>query len=180
MPSTPKRFDPKSRWVKYQDGLWIQSRKRIFLYWFKFLQHAEESAEYQVDWRKYEGWGGANYVLGTKFDDFWNNNWQSLFGVKKEGDAPLFPLSTKQPKADGLRHALLVYENLHRGSNWDIAIAIAKREQTQRGVVGSSFFYAREDVESGREDRMIIQSRVGRYKKAAKKHLANVCDGQFP
>ena len=180
MISSPKRFDPKSRWVKYQDSLWIQSRKRIFLYWYKFLQHAERSEDYTVNWDRYEGWGGANYVLNTKFDFFWNENWQKLFGVKKEGDKPLFPLSTKQPKADGLRYALLVYENLHRGSNWNIAIAIARREKTQRGVVGSSFFYAREDVEAGKEDRMIIQSRVGRYKKAATRHLENVCEGQFP
>jgi hypothetical protein len=180
MISSPKRFDPKSRWVKYQDGLWIQSRKRVFLYWYKFLQHAEKSEDFTVNWDRYVGWGDPKYVLSTKFDDFWNENWQTLFGVKNEGDVSLFPLSTKQPKADGLRYALLVYENLHSGSNWDIAIAIAKREQTQRGVVGSSFFYAREDVESGKEDRMIIQSRVGRYKKAAKKHLENVCEGQFP
>jgi hypothetical protein len=48
--------------------------------------------------------------------------------VKKEGDVPLFPLSTKQPKADGLRYAFLVYGNLHRGSNWDVAKWIAKSE----------------------------------------------------
>ena len=42
----------------------------MFLYWFKFLQEAEKSDEYQVDWSKYKGWGSANYILGSKFDDF--------------------------------------------------------------------------------------------------------------
>ena len=112
MSSIPKRFDPRSRWVKYKDGLWIQSRKRIFLYWFKFLQHAERSQDFVVDWSQYEGWGGSNYILGTKFDTFWNENWKTLFGIKNEGDSPLFSLSTKQPKAEGIRYALLVYENL--------------------------------------------------------------------
>ena len=83
----PSRFDPKSRWVKYdkESQLWIPSRKRIFLYWFKFLQHAERDSSRKVDWKKYEGWGGANYILGTKFDDFWEQNWKELFGVKNEG-----------------------------------------------------------------------------------------------
>ena len=180
MRSTPKRFDPRSRWVKYKDGLWIQSRKRIFLYWFKFLQHAERSQDFVVDWSLYEGWGGSNYILGTKFDTFWNENWKTLFGIKNEGDSPLFSLSTKQPKAEGIRYALLVYENLHRGSNWDIAVWIAKRETSKRGTLGDSFFYARGDVVSGSEDRIVIQSRVGRYKTAAKKYMQNVCEGQFP
>ena len=179
-----KRFDPKSRWVKYQDGLWIQSRKRIYLYWFKFLQIAEQDPKLKVDWKKYEGWGGANYVLGTKFDDFWKDNWKSLFGIKNEGDEPKFPLSTKQPKADALRYALLVYENKHRGSNWEIAIWIAKREVQKRGsgLTSSSLFYAREDMKEDYsvEDKMIIQSRIGRYKKTAGKYLHNVCNGIFP
>ena len=182
MISSPKRFDPKSRWVKYQDSLWIQSRKRIFLYWYKFLQHAERSEDYTVNWDRYEGWGGSNYVLNTKFDFFWNENWQKLFGVKKEGDKPLFPLSTKQPKADGLRYALLVYENLHRGSNWDIAKWIAQRETSKRGagLTNYTFYYALEDGSEGKDTKLVIQSRVGRYKNAAKKHLENVCEGQFP
>ena len=80
---------------------------------------------------------------------FWEQNWKELFGVKNEGDEPKFSLSTKQPKADGIRYALLVYENLHRGDNWKIAQWIAKREEQKRGAgVGGSFFYAREDVDS--------------------------------
>ena len=179
----PSRFDPKSRWVKYdkESQLWIPSRKRIFLYWFKFLQHAERDSSRKVNWKKYEGWGGANYILGTKFDDFWEQNWKELFGVKNEGDEPKFSLSTKQPKADGIRYALLVYENLHRGDNWKIAEWIAKREEQKRGAgVGGSFFYAREDVDSDFEMKQIMQSRVGRYKTASKKYLDNVCKGIFP
>ena len=182
MRSTPKRFDPRSRWVKYKDGLWIQSRKRIFLYWFKFLQHAERSQDFVVDWSLYEDWGGSNYILGTKFDTFWNENWKTLFGIKNEGDSPLFSLSTTQPKADGIRYALLVYENKHRGSNWDIAKWIAKREISKRGagLTNYTFHYALEDGSEGADTKLVIQSRVGRYKAAAKKYMQNVCEGQFP
>ena len=51
------------------------------------------------------------------------------------------------PKADGIRYALLVYENLHRGSNWDIAIHIQKEETRKRYPV-PSFSYAMEDLKT--------------------------------
>ncbi len=38
------------RKLRYRDGFWIDARKRVYLYWFKFLQHAERSADYTVDW----------------------------------------------------------------------------------------------------------------------------------
>ena len=60
----------KSRWIKYdaKSGLWTQSNKRIYLYWYSFLQHAERDRTRVVDWGKYEGWGDADEVLNTKFD----------------------------------------------------------------------------------------------------------------
>ena len=186
MTKKPSRFDPKSRWVKYdkESKLWIPSRKRIFLYWFKFLILAEQSSEHKVDWSKYKDWGDANYILGTKFDLFWEENWKDLFGIKNEGDVPKYSLSTKQPKVDGMRYALLVYENKHRGSNFEIAKWIAKREETKRGsgLTSSSLYFGREDVQKymGREDKMITQSMVGRYMRLSNKYLLNVCNGIFP
>ena len=174
------RFDPKSRWVRYHKAteLWIPNRKRIYLYWFKFLQHAERHQTKVVDWSKYEGWGGANEVLGSKFDDWWGNHWIDLFGYKK-GEQPKHSLSTNRPKPDGIRYALLVYENLHRGSNWEIAIWLQKKESQKRYGV-QSLFFASENVVSGSTDRQEIQSKIGRYKRAADKYLDNVCVGKFP
>ena len=186
MNKRPKRFDPRSKYVRYdkKSGLWITQRKRIYLYWFKFLRIAEQDPDYKVDWSKYNGWGGGNYILGTKFDEFWEEKWQSLFGVKVMGGTAKFSLTTDKPKTDAIRYALLVYENKHRGSNWQIAKWIAKRENAKRGagLTSSSLFYAREDMEGeyGAEDKLIIQSRIGRYKSSAKKYLSNVCVGQFP
>ena len=179
----PKRFDPRSRWVRYRDGMWIPTRKRIYLYWFKFLQHAEKDESKNVDWKKYSGWGGSNYILGTKFDMFWEDNWKKLFGVKDVYDEPKFPLSTEKPKPDGYRYSLLVYENRHRGSNWEIAKWISKREVSKRGagLTSSSLFYSREDMEGeySVEDKMIIQSRIGRYKNSTDRYLNSVCNGMF-
>ena len=167
MNKTPTRFDPKSRWVKYdkKSKLWIPVRKRIYLYWFKFLQIAERDPTMKVDWSKYQGWGGANYILSTPFDVFWKENWLSLFGIKKEGDNPKFVLTTKQPKENGIRYALLVHENLHRGSNWDIAKWIAKKETLNRGAGLTSFslFYAREDMHKPTKSNSEKYDKDGRY-----------------
>jgi len=179
MNKPPKRFEPKSRWVKYRDQRWIPNRKRIYLYWFKYLQHAERHPTKKVDWSKYKGWGGANRILGQKFDIWWESNWKELFSVEKEGNTPKFSISTNRPKPDGMRYALLVYENLHRGTNWDIAIHIQKKEQAKRYGV-QSFFFASKDVESGVVERQDIQSKVGKYERTANKYLDNVCIGQFP
>ena len=75
------------------------------------LQHAERSPDHQVDWTQYDGWGGANVVLGTKFDEWWEERWKELFATTVKGDEPKFPLSTNRPKPDGIRYALLIYEN---------------------------------------------------------------------
>ena len=177
-----KRFD-QSQWVRYS-GMWFISQTR-YLYWFKFLQHAERSPDHQVDWKQYDGWGGANVVLGTKFDEWWEERWKELFATKVKGEQPKFPLATQRPKPDGIRYALLIYENQHRGSNWEIAVWVQKQEEKKRYGV-QSFFFAddtrneRGHLEVGAEDKMIIQSRVGRYKQAANRYLNNVCEGQFP
>ena len=105
-------FDNKNAydWIRYKDGFWIPHRKRVFLYWFKYLQQAELSPRHNVDWTKYDGWGGANAVLGMKFDNWWDDNWKELFGTKDRNGTPKFPISTKQPKTEGLRLSLLCWE----------------------------------------------------------------------
>ena len=173
-------YIPKSRWNKYdpKTKLWIPSRKRIYLYWYKFLQHAERDPDYKVQWDKYDDWGGAEVVLSTKFDKWWYDRWIDLFAVEKEGDTPKYPLSTKQPKADGMRYALLVYENLNRGSYWEIGEYIAKKEKSGRGLFVSSF--KEQDDLKDYTDKNYVQSKVARYKKAASKYLSSVSKGQFP
>ena len=61
-------LNPSSDWNRYRDGLWIESRKRVYLYWFKFLKLAEQSPEHKVQWNKYREWGGKNAVMNMKFD----------------------------------------------------------------------------------------------------------------
>ena len=63
-----KQFRPNSEWVRYRDGTWIECRKRIYLYWYKFLRHAEESSEHKVNWKKYDSWGGKNGGVAETFN----------------------------------------------------------------------------------------------------------------
>ena len=187
-----------SRWVKYyaKSGLWIQSNKRIYFYWYPFLQHAERDATRTVDWTKYDGWGGAETVLNTKFDGWWRTHWKDLFGIPNEGDEPKFPLRPQKkdttvirPKENGLRYALLVYENREIGDLWEIAKHIAKREWRQRklGLTSNAFDYAspqslaqKQDAEERSYRKRYTQAKGGRYKRNADEHLDNVCRGVFP
>ncbi|MDA9109436.1 hypothetical protein N9K05_03290 [Woeseiaceae bacterium] len=139
-----KRFDPKSKYVKYQDSTWIECRKRVYLYWFKFLRIAEENADHKVQWNKYHAWGGKEAVMSMKFDAWWEKHWKDCFGIDKDKGTCKYPVNGR-PKADGVRYALLCYENRHRGSNWDIAIHVQKREIKKRwGVL--SFMDVEEDL----------------------------------
>ena len=150
-----------SRWKRYDEksGLWISSRKLIYVYWFKFLIHAENDPKRVVDWSLYEDWGGRNVICDpdTKFDVWWRQNWKTLFGYRQGETEPLYQLSkapsgkTTKPQPDGIRYALMVYELKDKhlldgndltgeenesdgkvGDAWEIAKWIAKREFPKR------------------------------------------------
>ena len=129
-----KKYDSRDRWrARYnkEHKVWLATRKMAYLYWFKYLQWAELDNKRTVDWTKYDGWGGSNYILGTKFDDFWKEKFLDLFTIKNIGDIPRYPLSTTKPKIDSMRYSLKIYENRHRGSTWDIAVHFKKNEKRQ-------------------------------------------------
>ena len=67
--------------IEISSNQFTKNFRWTYLYWFKFLQHAEQDENFNVDWNKYSGLGGSNYILGTKFDMFWEENWKKLFGV---------------------------------------------------------------------------------------------------
>jgi hypothetical protein len=202
MADRKKRYDPRNRWsAKYRKDvkLWIPSRKTVYLYWFRFLQIAEQDPNRTVDWSKYQGWGGANAILGMKFDEWWEGHWVDLFGIENEGDEPKYPLTTKRPKTDGIRYALRIYENRHKGSTWDIAIWFKRNEK--RMYFLEFFGKIQEDMDTktrlrqdgqgnamddnseaylnalGKRD---VQRKVSRYLKSAEQYLDNVCEGKFP
>ena len=195
-------FDNKTAydWNRYKDGFWIPHRKRVFLYWFKYLQQAEISPRHNVDWTKYDGWGGANAVLGMKFDNWWDDNWKELFGTKDRSETPKFPISTTRVKTEALRLSLLCWERRDapvwgkRGNALSIAKQVYEYElgisgekkprYTDENFDASFMNPEEEDVSHWDNDELPhkqrLQSIVSRYLKNARKYLANVCKGQFP
>lgn len=189
-----------SEWIRYRDGLWLPQRKRTYLYWFKFLQEAERSPEYTVDWSKYPGWGGPNVILGQKFDQWWEDRWKQIFAVKTRG-APKaeeqFPLSTSQPKTEAIRISFLVWQNRHVPADMTPSknVRITQNSRTQKSSPrrgGKTLAIAKKvlqvekrkvtplggiDPERRNANGSIdneIQSRVGRYLRSAKKTLGSL------
>jgi hypothetical protein len=175
------KFQPDSRWVRYdaKSQMWIPNRKRIYLYWYKYLQIVLSEYKNNLNWEIYSEWGTPEEILTTPFDIWWSKHWKNLFGYA-EGKAPKYAISTMRPKTDAIRYALLVHQNRHRGNNWEIAKWLQHQESTKRGIPIPSFAYASSGVTAGTEDKMIIQSRVGRYKSLSNRIIKNVCQGVFP
>ena len=188
----------KDELKRYRDGLWIQNRKRAYLYWFKFLQEAEQSEEYVVLWDCYEEWGGRQ-IVDMKFDVWWEAHWKDLFGYKKTGDtfeAAKFKLSTNQMKTDAMRKALLVWQNRdagrhivhddkrkNKGRNMLVVagVVVAKERRAKRNSDRDKLNKYLKNID---EAQGIIQSMVqqtcGRYLRQAQAMLEGVCRGRFP
>ena len=182
---------------RYRDGLYIPHRKRTYLYWFKFLQEAERSPDYEVDWSKYRKWGGRKAVMNSKFDDWWEEHWKSLFGMKERNGTPKVELSTKSPKTETIRMTWLVWmyrdtppdyvsrrsrygggtQYKKRGAN-NLAIArriiaTEKRRATYTAPIDP-------DDPTNVNDDQAISGLILRYKKRGRIITENVCKGIFP
>jgi hypothetical protein len=205
-----KTKNKTSRWKKHSghDSLWIQSRKVIYLYWYKFLQEAEKSDEFEVDWSCYEAWGGRNAVMSDDFDRFWEDHWRELFAVNPETGITRYPISSKSPKADGIRYALLAWQNRHL-STWDFAIWLRDYESRNQDSLGrrkkprgifTRIAEASADLDIAnrltrdgdisrdsnseaylnKETKRAIQKMVREYLKNARRYLMSVSKGKFP
>ena len=143
-----RRRNAKSPYIRYDKSgrLWIQHRKVVYLYWFKFLQHAERDDRYKVDWKKYESWGGRQVVMETKFDVWWKEHWSDLFGFP-EGQPEIAQFHTEStPRADDLRTTLLIYENLYRGDYWTVGCYVRHIEKKKGRKVAKSLIDADRDL----------------------------------
>ena len=170
-----------SRKVRRVNGerIFLSSYKRTYLYWFKFLQECESDPTRQVDWSKYKEWGGANYILGTKFDDFWEEKWVDLFGFKK-GGKPKFILGQRIPNNKSLRWQWLCHQ--YRDEDYiDIFKRIELLEQRRfnrrvkkKDDIDGKFL---SNISEGDGE---IRSRIGRYIRGADDLMNNICIGIFP
>ena len=190
------RYDPKSK-------LWIKG-KLIYLYWFKFLRHAETNPEKEVNWKMYPYWGGSDVVCSMKFEEWWRPRWKRLFGYKDpKNPDPMFS-PTYPHKIDAIRYALRFYELEQSGisDRWELAKEFAKEEHPRRREYAKREGRVYDEIEAEEwifniarasvirslsknpeylsDQKRLVQSRVGRILKRADLMLDHVCEGRFP
>ena len=189
-----KQFNPKSLYVRYdkKSKLWIEVRKRNYLYWYKYIQICLEE-EHPINTRKYKGWD-IDKIPGMKFDDWWKDHWKDLFGFKREQKTlkklsdPKFPITTSKIKTNYIRLSLLVHNNRNYGSNFEISEKIHIEESLKRYP---TLFHQPDEVlvassKTGKSIRLkeynkiYITEVIARLKRRSKTIITNVCDGQFP
>ena len=156
----------KSPYIRYDksQGLWIQHRKVVYLYWYKFLQHAERDDRYNVDWTKYASWGGRETVMETKFDVWWKEHWPDLFGFH-EGQPETAKFHTEAtPRADDLRTTLLIYENLYRGDYWTVGCYVRHIEEKKGRKVAKSLVGADRDLWTSPTDEQKKTEGISRWR----------------
>jgi len=171
-----------SRKKKRVDGelYYIQSYKRTYLYWFKFLQECGQDPSRKVDWSKYELWGGKEEVMNTNFDTWWKTHWVELFGIKSTKEKPRVELSTRSPVNEGLRFSWLchIHRDLDKLEIWkkinQIEEKRLKRRVKFKDQIKGTF------IEKTTEGDQEIRSRVGRYIKYSDEVLDSICIGIFP
>ena len=194
-----------SRWSRYDSNskLWIKG-KLIYLYWFKFLRHAETNPEKEVNWKMYPYWGGSDVVCSMKFEEWWRPRWKRLFGYKDpKNPDPMFS-PTYPHKIDAIRYALRFYELEQSGisDRWELAKEFAKEEHPRRREYAKREGRIYDDIEAEEwifniarasvirslsknpeylsDQKRLVQSRVGRILKRADLMLDHVCEGRFP
>jgi hypothetical protein len=179
------------RWIRQKNGLWIPYRRRTYLYWFLFLQEAEKSDEYEVQWDKYRGWGGAKTVMNTEFVAWWYPRWEKLFAVKERNQKSIkFDLTTIRPKTETIRTNLFAWRARNTPADWTPRKSqghdgYRERTETKRRG-GRNLAIGRKmcqldrrrqtpiiqildpDYEYSLLEESEIQSRVGRYLKGAR------------
>ena len=121
----------KSQYIKYDKltKTWIQHRKVIYLYWFKYLQHAEADKRFTVNWDCYESWGGRETVLSSKFDQWWKLYWRRNFGFSMGRESESLFFTKVSPQIVPMRTSLFFYENKHKGDKWQLACLFANEEK---------------------------------------------------
>ena len=122
-----------------------------------------------------------------------------LSTTKPQPDGVRYSLLGYGPTNIPLLHGRVDKEDGKVGDKWEIAKRIAKWEYPRRKAKAKNnpsykpdewrFHYARNaiarklrktDPSEFSKQKRTIQSRVGRYMRAADKHLDSVCKGQFP
>ena len=159
-----------------------------------YILHTTQSEWWKKNWKTLFG-----YKDGETKPLYPLSNAPSGKTTRPQPDGIRFALWVYDLKGKPLRDGQVNELEGFVGDKWEIAKYIAKWESSKRrdrGKIDPSydpddwvFHYARRDIAKKlskenlaefRKQKRTIQSRVGRYMRAAENHLDNVCKGQFP
>jgi len=197
-----KLFEPKSDKQVRRDketGLWIPHRKRVYLYWYKFLQICLEK---KLTVKGYSGWD-VDTILETPFDKWWISH-KHLFQTKEQGGTPKVTTTSNKIKLESIRYSYFVcclsenimpYKNgkfnpiKREYSNYRIAYQIFKYELKNRYPTRENGLYMYPTDKDFKPDhwtmldkqaRIVVGQHVCRHKDYYRKILKNVQKGMFP
>ena len=158
-----------SRQKRTRDGKLIKQQKRVYIFWWKFLEIALKENR-KINREKYRGWSLKDIENGMKFDVWWEKHWEKLFSIKKEGDSPKVKTSVEETVPKAYKTRLKVYQLRKKGlSHKQIINEIDTLARSKRK---GEKYYGMIDSNSQQSSREALYF--------ANKHLKNVCNGKFP
>ena len=184
-----------SKFIKLQNGVELKHRKRIYLYWYKFLQLAIEEKK-KIDWSKYEDWGNAKFVAKTKFDDWWKEH-EPLFDLRTNKklkydccmDKPRFETIWWSYEVYCLRKKEMTFYDIGQelGSLKKVQLRkeqnpITKDKETSEEDFINEYGDRKKNMigELQYKDRRTLMRSMMRYNTRAERILNGVCQGRFP
>ena len=169
---------PKS--IKYdsKNKIWLQHRKRIYLYWFKFLQLCLKDSKLKVNMKKYKDWGSREEIINSKFDDWFKKHGIKLFGVKKQSDKPKVVLITNQPKFDTIHLSYKFYFLIKVKGKMYKEIILNKGILKNDNTTGKERRTGMLQFES--LDEFSTNSRIRRYVRNGENIMKGICIGEYP
>ena len=176
---------PKS--IKYdsKNKIWLQHRKRIYLYWFKFLQLCLKDSKLKVNMKKYKDWGNREEIINSKFDDWFKKHGIKLFGTKKQSDKPKIVLITNQPKFDTIHLSYKFYYliRVKRKMYKEIKLneGILKNEEMRNGMLQLLNYNLKHlDNEERDYDISHLYLKMSKYVRNGENIMKGICIGEYP
>ena len=184
-----------SKFIKLQNGVELKHRKRIYLYWYKFLQLAIDEKK-KIDWSKYEDWGNAKSVAKTKFDDWWKEH-EPLFDLRINKKLK-YDCCMDKPRFETIWWSFEVYKRYNKETTFykigqelgqmkkvksrkELKSITKDKETTEEDFIDESDERKKNMIgELQYKDKRTLMRSMMRYNTRGKRILNGVCKGRFP
>jgi len=184
---TKKGVLPKS--IKYdsKNKIWLQHRKRFYLYWFKFLQLCLKDSKFKVNMKKYKDWGNREEIINSKFDDWFKKYGIKLFGIKKQSDKPKVVLITNQPKFDTIYlsykfyYLIRVKRKMYKEIKLNEGVFKNEEKRLTNGMDQFKNYYRYHlDNKKKQYDISHLYLKMSKYVRNGENIMKGICNGEYP